>query len=100
MAINNIDEALHEVSMDINEGADIVMVKPGMPYLDVLKAVKDAFGMPTFVYQVSGEYSMMMAAIEKGWLSEEVIFESLIAFKRAGADCILTYAAKDIASRL
>ena len=100
MAISNINEALHEVSMDINEGADIVMVKPGMPYLDVVKAVKDSFSMPTFVYQVSGEYAMMKAAIEKGWLSEEVIFESLVSFKRAGADCILTYAAKEIASKL
>jgi porphobilinogen synthase len=86
--------------MDINEGADIVMVKPGMPYLDVVKAVKDSFSMPTFVYQVSGEYAMMKAAIEKGWLPEEVIFESLLSFKRAGADCILTYAAKEIASKL
>ncbi|MBV12676.1 MAG: porphobilinogen synthase [Flavobacteriaceae bacterium] len=100
MAISNINEALHEVSMDINEGADIVMVKPGMPYLDVVKAVKDSFSMPTFVYQVSGEYAMMKAAIEKGWLPEEVIFESLLSFKRAGADCILTYAAKEIASKL
>ena len=100
MAISNINEALHEVSMDINEGADIVMVKPGMPYLDVVKAVKDSFSMPIFVYQVSGEYAMMKAAIEKGWLSEEVIFESLVSFKRAGADCILTYAAKEIASKL
>ena len=100
MAVANIDEALHEVALDINEGADIVMVKPGMPYLDVVKAVKEKFQMPTFVYQVSGEYAMLKAAIEKNWLSEEVIFESLLSFKRAGADCVLTYAAKEIAKNL
>ena len=100
MAVANIEEALHEVALDINEGADIVMVKPGMPYLDVLKAVKDKFQMPTFVYQVSGEYAMLKAAIEKKWLDEEVMFESLLSFKRAGADCILTYAAKEIAKNL
>ena len=100
MAVANIDEALHEVALDINEGADIVMVKPGMPYLDVLKAVKETFKMPTFVYQVSGEYAMLKAAVEKNWLSEDVMFESLLSFKRAGADCILTYAAKDIAKNL
>ncbi len=100
MAVANIDEALHEVALDINEGADIVMVKPGMPYLDVVKAVKEKFQMPTFVYQVSGEYAMLKAAIEKNWLSEDVMFESLLSFKRAGADCILTYAAKEIAKNL
>tara|TARA_X000001036_G_scaffold308295_1_gene286955 strand:- start:273 stop:1196 length:924 start_codon:yes stop_codon:yes gene_type:complete len=100
MAIGNIEEALQEVAMDIEEGADIVMVKPGLPFLDVLKAVKDEFKMPTFVYQVSGEYSMLKAAIEKGWLSKEVMKESLISFKRAGADCILTYSAKEIAREL
>ena len=100
MAVANIDEALHEVALDINEGADIVMVKPGMPYLDVVKAVKEKFQMPTFVYQVSGEYAMLKAAVEKNWLSEDVIFESLLSFKRAGADCILTYAAKEIAKNL
>ncbi len=100
MAVANIDEALHEVALDINEGADIVMVKPGMPYLDVLKAVKDKFQMPTFVYQVSGEYAMLKAAIEKKWLGDEVMFESMLSFKRAGADCILTYAAKEIAKNL
>ena len=100
MAIGNIDEALQEVAMDIEEGADIVMVKPGLPFLDVLKAVKDEFKMPTFVYQVSGEYSMLKAAIEKGWLSKEVMKESLISFKRAGADFILTYSAKEIAREL
>ena len=100
MAVANIEEALHEVALDINEGADIVMVKPGMPYLAVLKAVKDKFQMPTFVYQVSGEYAMLKAAIEKKWLGDEVMFESLLSFKRAGADCILTYAAKEIAKNL
>ena len=100
MAVANIDEALHEVALDINEGADIVMVKPGMPYLDVVKAVKEKFQMPTFVYQVSGEYAMLKAAIEKNWLSEDVIFESLLSFKRAGADCILSYASKEIAKNL
>jgi len=100
MAVANVDEALHEVALDINEGADIVMVKPGMPYLDVVKAVKEKFQIPTFVYQVSGEYAMLKAAIEKNWLSEDVMFESLLSFKRAGADCILTYAAKEIAKNL
>jgi porphobilinogen synthase len=100
MAVANIDEALHEVALDINEGADIVMVKPGMPYLDVVKAVKEKFQMPTFVYQVSGEYAMLKAAVEKNWLSKDVMFESLLSFKRAGADCILTYAAKEIAKNL
>lgn len=96
----NSDEALHEVALDIQEGADMVMVKPGMPYLDVLYRVKQQFKKPTFVYQVSGEYAMLKAAIQQGWLSEDVIMESLIAFKRAGADGILTYFAKDIALQL
>ncbi|MAL48575.1 MULTISPECIES: porphobilinogen synthase [unclassified Methylophaga] len=96
----NSDEALHEVALDIQEGADMVMVKPGMPYLDVLYRVKQSFQKPTFVYQVSGEYAMLKAATLKGWLSEEVIMESLLAFKRAGADGILTYFAKDIAQQL
>jgi porphobilinogen synthase len=96
----NSDEALHEVALDIQEGADMVMVKPGMPYLDVLYRVKQTFQKPTFVYQVSGEYAMLKAATLKGWLSEEVIMESLLAFKRAGADGILTYFAKDIAQKL
>ena len=100
MDVSNIEEALHEVRMDIEEGADIVMVKPGMPYLDVIKAVKDEFSIPTFAYQVSGEYAMLKGAIEKDWLSEEVFMESLLCFKRAGADCILTYAAKEIALKL
>ena len=97
----NTDEALREVALDIAEGADMVMVKPGMPYLDVLRRVKDAFGMPTIVYQVSGEYSMLMAAIERGWLDRDrAIAESLTAFKRAGADGIITYFARDIAWQL
>lgn len=87
----NTNEALHEVGADLAEGADMVMVKPGMPYLDVLWRVKDTFKVPTFVYQVSGEYAMHMAAIQNGWLGEAVILESLTAFKRAGADGILTY---------
>lgn len=100
MPVSNINEALQEVSMDIQEGADIVMVKPGMPYLDVVKAVKDEFLVPTFVYQVSGEYSMLQTAVNEGLLSKEVIIESLLAFKRAGADCILTYFAKDVAKKI
>ena len=87
----NGDEALHEVAADLAEGADMVMVKPGMPYLDILWRVKEEFRVPTFVYQVSGEYAMHMAAIQNGWLGEAVILESLTAFKRAGADGILTY---------
>ena len=100
MSVANIDEALHEVRMDIEEGADIVMVKPGMPYLDVIKSVKDTFKIPTFAYQVSGEYAMLKAAIQNEWLAEEVLIESLLSFKRAGADCVLTYAAKEVASKL
>ena len=100
MPIQNINEALHEVAMDIQEGADIVMVKPGMPYLDVIKAVKDEFKIPTFAYQVSGEYSMLKTAVNEGLLSNDVIKESLISFKRAGADCILTYFATEIAETL
>ena len=98
MDVGNSDEALREVELDISEGADAVMVKPGMPYLDVLRRVKDAFGMPTFVYQVSGEYAMLKAASMNGWLNEKaVVLESLTAFKRAGADAILTYYAIDAA---
>ena len=100
MPIQNINEALHEVAMDIEEGADIVMVKPGMPYLDVIKAVKDEFKIPTFAYQVSGEYSMIKTAVNQGLLGEEVIKESLVSFKRAGADCILTYFASEVAKNL
>mgnify|MGYP005663721749 FL=1 len=97
---SNINEALQEVAMDINEGADIVMVKPAMPYLDVIHAIKQEFKIPTFAYQVSGEYSMLKLAIEKGWLHEDVMLESLLSIKRSGADAILTYAAKDIAKEI
>jgi porphobilinogen synthase len=97
----NLDEALHEVGLDLAEGADMVMVKPGMPYLDVVRAVKDTFRAPTFVYQVSGEYAMHMAAIQNGWLKREpIILESLLCIKRAGADAILTYFAKEAAQLL
>ena len=97
---SNINEALQEVAMDINEGADIVMVKPAMPYLDVIHAIKQEFKIPTFAYQVSGEYSMLKLAIEKGWLHEDVMLESLLSIKRSGADAILSYAAKDIAKEI
>ena len=93
----NSDEALHEIALDLSEGADMVMVKPGLPYLDVIKRVKDKFDVPVFAYQVSGEYSMHKAAIDKGWVDKEVIFESLMCFKRAGATGILTYFAKEFA---
>lgn len=97
----NSNEALREVAQDLEEGADMVMVKPGMPYLDIVRRVKDEFGVPTFAYQVSGEYAMHMAAIQQGWLAEEaVMMESLLAFKRAGADGILTYFAKKAAMLL
>ena len=97
----NSDEALREVELDIAEGADMVMVKPGMPYLDILHRVKEAFGMPTFAYQVSGEYAMIMAAAGNGWLEgDKAMTESLIAFKRAGADGVLTYFAMRIAEKL
>ncbi|MBD1558614.1 porphobilinogen synthase [Vibrio sp. S9_S30] len=97
----NSDEALQEVAMDINEGADMVMVKPGMPYLDVVRRVKSELQVPTFAYQVSGEYAMHKAAIQNGWLKEkETVLESLLCFKRAGADGILTYFAKDVAEWL
>jgi porphobilinogen synthase len=96
----NSDEALREIALDIQEGADMVMVKPGMPYLDIVRRVKDSFGMPTFVYQVSGEYSMIKGAVERGWLDEKVILEALLGFKRAGADGILTYFAIEAAKRL
>ena len=98
MDVANSDEALHEVELDINEGADAVMVKPGLPYLDIVRRVKDTFGVPTFVYQVSGEYAMLKAASQNGWLDEKaVVLESLTAMKRAGADAILTYYAIDAA---
>jgi porphobilinogen synthase len=94
----NSDEALHEVAQDIYEGADMVMVKPGMPYLDIVRRVKDTFQVPTYAYQVSGEYAMHMAAIQNGWLAEKpCIMEGLLAFKRAGADGVLTYFAKTVA---
>jgi porphobilinogen synthase len=97
----NADEALREVELDIAEGADMVMIKPGLPYLDVLQRVKDTFGMPTFAYQVSGEYAMIMAAAGNGWLDgDKAMTESLIAFKRAGADGVLTYFAARIAEKL
>ena len=97
----NSDEALREVAMDIAEGADMVMVKPGMPYLDVVRRVKDEFGMPTFAYQVSGEYAMLKAAAQNGWLDHDaVMMESLLAFKRAGADGVLTYFALEAARKL
>lgn len=97
----NSDEALQEIAQDLQEGADMVMVKPGMPYLDVVRRVKDTFGVPTFAYQVSGEYAMHMAAIQNGWLQEQpVVMESLLCFKRAGADGVLTYFAKRVAQWL
>jgi len=96
----NSDEALHEIALDIQEGADMVMVKPGMPYLDIVRRAKDTFGLPTFAYQVSGEYAMLQAAIKNGWLGQDVVEESLLSFKRAGADGILTYFAKSVAERL
>ena len=97
----NTDEALREVAMDIAEGADMVMVKPGMPYLDIVRRVKDEFGVPTFAYQVSGEYAMLKAAAQNGWLDHDaVMMESLLAFKRAGADGVLTYFAIDAAKAL
>ncbi|MRI33105.1 porphobilinogen synthase [Endozoicomonas sp. OPT23] len=101
MDIGNLDEAVHEVAADLNEGADMIMVKPGMPYLDVVRRVKDELKAPTFVYQVSGEYAMHQAAIDNGWLDRDaIIMESLLCFKRAGADAILTYYAKDAAKLL
>jgi porphobilinogen synthase len=97
----NSDEALREVALDIAEGADMVMVKPGMPYLDVVRRVKDEFKVPTFAYQVSGEYAMLQAAFQNGWLDpDKVIMETMMAFKRAGADGVLTYFAMDVARRL
>jgi porphobilinogen synthase len=94
----NTDEALHEVALDLREGADMVMIKPGLPYLDIVRRVKDQFGAPTFVYQVSGEYAMLKAAAVNGWLDERaVVLESMLSIKRAGADGVLTYFAKDVA---
>jgi porphobilinogen synthase len=97
----NSDEAIREVAADLDEGADMVMVKPGLPYLDIVRRVKETFGVPTFAYQVSGEYAMIMAAAQNGWLDDEkAMMESLIAFKRAGADGVLTYFAPRVAERL
>ncbi|CRI65243.1 Delta-aminolevulinic acid dehydratase (Porphobilinogen synthase) (ALAD) (ALADH) [Thiocapsa sp. KS1] len=94
----NSDEALHEVALDLAEGADMVMIKPGMPYLDIVRRIKDQFGAPTFVYHVSGEYAMLKAASMNGWLDERaVVLEAMVSMKRAGADGILTYYAKDVA---
>jgi porphobilinogen synthase len=97
----NSDEAMREVALDLEEGADMVMVKPGMPYLDIVRRVKDGFGVPTFAYQVSGEYAMLAGAIERGWLDgNRVILEAMMSFKRAGADGVLTYFAVEVAKRL
>ncbi|MBI3773369.1 MAG: porphobilinogen synthase [Gammaproteobacteria bacterium] len=97
----NTDEALHEVAMDLEEGADMVMVKPGMPYLDIVRRVKEEFGVPTYAYHVSGEYAMLKAASQNGWLNEKaVVLEALLCFKRAGADGVLTYYAKQVAQWL
>jgi porphobilinogen synthase len=101
MDFSNGDEALREVALDIQEGADMVMVKPGLPYLDIVWRVREEFGMPTFVYQVSGEYAMIEAAAKNGWLDgEKAMMESLTAFKRAGADAVLTYFAPRAAEKL
>jgi porphobilinogen synthase len=97
----NSDEALREVALDLAEGADMVMVKPGMPYLDIVRRVKEEFRVPTFAYQVSGEYAMIQAAAQNGWLDhDKAMMESMMAFKRAGADGVLTYFALDVARRL
>jgi len=101
MDSSNSDEALREVAMDINEGADMVMVKPGLPYLDIVRRVSETFNMPTFVYQVSGEYAMIKAAVEKGYMDHDrAVIETLLAFKRAGACGVLTYFAKHVAEKL
>ncbi|WP_269915272.1 porphobilinogen synthase [Acinetobacter sp. HY1485] len=100
MDIGNRAEALHEIALDIQEGADMVIVKPGLPYLDIVREVKDNFGLPTFVYQVSGEYAMMTSAIANGWLSDDVIIETLMSCRRAGADGIWTYFAEEAARKL
>ncbi len=97
----NSDEALREVALDIAEGADMVMVKPGMPYLDIVRRVKDEFRMPTYAYQVSGEYAMIKAAAQNGWVDhDKIMMEAMLCFKRAGADGVLTYFARDIARLL
>jgi porphobilinogen synthase len=97
----NSDEALREIALDLEEGADMIMVKPGMPYLDIVRRAKDTFAVPTFAYQVSGEYAMIQAAAANGWIDgERAMMESLLAFKRAGADGILTYFAPQVAEKL
>jgi porphobilinogen synthase len=97
----NANEAIREVGLDIEEGADMVMIKPGLPYLDIVHQVKQTFGMPTFAYHVSGEYAMLKAASQNGWINEQpVVLETLLSFKRAGADGILTYYAKQAAKWL
>ena len=101
MDASNSDEALREIALDISEGADMVMVKPGMPYLDIVRRVKDVFEYPTYAYQVSGEYAMLKAAAQNGWLDHDaVMIESLLAFRRAGADGVLTYFALEAARYL
>ena len=100
MSSKNKEEALHEVAMDINEGADIIMVKPAMPYLDIIHLIKDSFKIPTFAYQVSGEYSMLKLSINNAWLESELMLETLITNKRAGADAIISYAAKEISMEM
>jgi porphobilinogen synthase len=101
MDFANSDEALREVALDLQEGADMIMIKPGLPYLDIVRRVKDQFGVPTFVYQVSGEYAMLAAAARNGWLDERaVVMESLTCIRRAGANGILTYFAKRVAQWL
>ena len=100
MDFNNSKEALREVALDINEGADFVMVKPGLPYLDIIKLIKDNFKIPVFAYQVSGEYSILKNAINNSLISEKAIVESLVSFKRAGASAIVSYFAEEIAKKL
>ena len=100
MDVRNKNEAIHEVAMDINEGADIVMVKPALAYLDIIHLVKETFKVPTFAYQVSGEFTMLKYAINQEWLDNDVMLESLLSIKRAGADAILSYAAKDISKEI
>ena len=101
MDFKNSNESLREVALDIKEGADMVMIKPGMPYLDVCRRVKDVFGAPTFAYQVSGEYAMLSAAFQNGWLDrDKIIIETLVSFKRSGCDGILTYFAPEAAKLL
>jgi len=100
MDFRNLNEAYREISLDIKEGADIVMVKPGLPYLDIIKNIKDNFKIPVFAYQVSGEYSLIKHGIKNNLINDEAIFESLIAFKRAGASAIITYFALEIARKI